>query len=128
MLTRRNLMSAVVVVIGLLGTACVFDPPVTCQSVEQDDCDRAVAMARPMLGAYWDQATEVLVHPGVCSLAMPCSARQASLPGYHTVELVSDKPEAASVVIDSRSADWVATCRLIVPDDNGAHGEHCAED
>jgi hypothetical protein len=128
MRAQYHLTAAALVLISTLGSACASDPPVSCQSVPQDHCDRAVAMARPLLSAYWDQATEVLVHPGVCSLAMPCSARQANFPGYHTVELVSDQPEAASVVIDSRNPEWVATCRLIVPDEDGAHGEPCADE
>ena len=110
-------------------TACVFDmePPVRCESVAAGDCDRAVEMARPLLTAYWEQASEVFVHPGVCQRAMTCSARQATLPDYITVELVSDQPEAAAVVIDRHAADWTARCRVIVPDANGAHGEACAE-
>ncbi|HET6744839.1 MAG TPA: hypothetical protein VFH90_03210 [Candidatus Limnocylindria bacterium] len=83
-------------------------------------------MARPLLTAYWEQAREVYVHPGICQLAMICSARQASFPDFITVELVSDPPEA-SVVIDRHAAEWTATCRVIVPDANGAHGEQCAQ-
>jgi hypothetical protein len=85
-------------------------------------------MARPLLVAYWNQASEVLVHPGVCTLAMKgCSARQSRFPGYVTVELVSDQPESAYVVLDRESEEWTATCRLIVADEDGAHGERCAE-
>jgi hypothetical protein len=93
-----------------------------------EDCDRAVEMARPFLAAYWDEASEVLVHPGVCRLAMKgCSDRQATVPGYMTVELVSDQPESASMVIDRSRAEWSATCHLIVREADGAHGEPCAE-
>ena len=58
---------------------------------------------------------------------MECSQRQATHPDYLTVELVSDLPDSASVVIDRQSTDWTAVCRLIVADANGAHGEPCAE-
>ena len=113
----------------LLLSACSFlGPGITCQSVDQDDCDRAVEMAKPMLDAFWNQASQVLVHPGSCTGSWPCSARQRNLPGVITVELVSDLPDEASVVIDRQTAEWTANCRLIVRDDNGAHGEPCAED
>jgi len=113
----------------LLLSACSFmGPRVTCQSIDQDACDRAVELARPLLDAYWNQAIQVLVHPGGCTRSMVCSARQRSLPGVITVELVSDLPDEASVAIDRQTAEWTANCRLIVRDDNGAHGEPCAED
>jgi hypothetical protein len=128
-LARRVAVTAFLVVVTGAASACVFDldPQVNCQSVEADDCDRAVEMARPLLAAYWHEATEVLVHAGLCSRVMQCSQRQANHPDYLTVELVSERPENASVVID-RSAEWTATCRLIVPDATGAHAEACADE
>ena len=84
-------------------------------------------MAHPLLAAYWDQASQALVHPGVCADPMECSERQATSPHALTVELVSDQPESASVVIDRSREDWIATCRLIVPDATGWHGEPCEE-
>ncbi|HEX6475009.1 MAG TPA: hypothetical protein VF114_07995 [Candidatus Limnocylindria bacterium] len=126
---RLAVATAALVLVSVVGSACVFGPTVTCGDVAQDDCDRAVEMAKPLLDAYWDQATEVLVHPGVCSLAMAgCSHRQATFPGFLTVELVPHHPSAASVVIDQHDPGWTASCRLIVADSNGAHGEPCAED
>lgn len=125
--TRGALAAVAVALLSLVGSACVFGPPVTCRDVAQDECDRAVEMAKLLLVDYWDQATEVLVHPGICSGSMQCSQRQATHPGYVTVELVPRLPEEVSVVIDRQTAEWTATCRLIVPDADGAHGEPCAE-
>ena len=126
----RTLGAALLLAITVVASACALlpGPEIRCdESVAAEDCDRAVETARPLLAAYWEQASEAFVHPGVCSLAMAgCSHRQATWPGYLTVELVSDQPESASVVIDHRTADWTATCRLIVPDATGAHGETCA--
>lgn len=128
---RSRFVAAVLVAISAVSSACALlpGPETTCQEpVAAEDCDRAVDMARPLLAGYWEQASEVLVHPGVCSLAMAgCSERQATFPGYLTVELLSDQPESASVVIDRHAPDWTATCRLIVPDAHGAHGEPCAQ-
>jgi hypothetical protein len=122
---RRHVLALVATV--AVGTgACVFGPTVTCQDVSDEVCDRAVEMAKPLVRSYWMTADEVLVHPGVCTRDMECSARQASFPGFVTVELSSDQPEAASVVIDMTEAEWTASCRLIVPDDSGAHGEACS--
>ena len=84
-------------------------------------------MARPLLAAYWDQATEVLVHPGICSYPMICSERQASHPDFLTIELLPELPESASVVIERQSARWTASCRLIVADEHGPHAERCAD-
>ena len=119
----RTFVSPWLLVIAIAVSACSFlpGPQVTCdESVTAEDCDRAVDIARPLLAAYWDQAREALVHPGVCTLEMECSDRQATFPGYITVELVSDQPESASVTIDQRDTEWTATRRLIVPDENGA--------
>ncbi|HKO32491.1 MAG TPA: hypothetical protein VJY85_01975 [Candidatus Limnocylindria bacterium] len=128
---RRTIVAAVLVAISAALTGCALlpRPDITCQeTVSAEDCDRAVEMARRLLAAYWDEASEVLVHPGVCRLDMKgCSERQATFRGYVTVELVSDQPESASVVIDGSNADWSATCLLSVPDAHGAHGERCAE-
>jgi hypothetical protein len=109
------------------GACSLLGLRISCRSMEQDDCDRAVEIAKPLLDAYWDQASEVLVHPGICTRSMICSERQRNHSGAITVELVSDLPEDASVVIDRQAARWTARCRLIVPDDNGAHTEPCAE-
>lgn len=113
--------------LAMSAAGCLFGPMVTCHSVSAEDCDRAVEMARPLVAAYMDQANEILVHPGVCTRDMQCSARQANFPGFITVELLSEQPEAASVVIDMTGAEWTASCRLIVSDEDGnAHGEPCA--
>jgi len=126
---RRTIVAAVLVMISALcgGCALLPGPEVRCQeSVSAEDCDRAVDMAHPLLAAYREQASEALVHPGTCAQPMECSARQATHPDFLTVELVSDQPESASVVIDRHAPVWTATCRLIVPDAHGAHGEPCA--
>jgi hypothetical protein len=124
----RAAVFLVAIAVAASGCALLPGPEITCQEpVSAEDCDRAMEMARPLLAAYWDQATEVLVHPGVCTLEMECTERQATFPGYLTVELLSDLPDSASVVIGGRAADWTATCRLIVADTIGAHGEPCAE-
>ena len=127
-LARRMLGAAVVAVVAGATSACVFDrdPPVRCDSIATEDCDRAVERARPLLAAYWEHASEVWVHPGVCTQAMECSPRQRTFPAFITVELVSDQPDSVSVVIDRQNAEWTAQCRLIVPDAEGAHGEACA--
>ena len=130
MLGMRTLVLTVLLGSIAAASACTLlpGPEITCQDpVAAEDCDRAVDLARPLLAAYWDRASEALVHLGVCADQMECSERQAKFPGYLTVELVSDQPEAASVVIDHRTGDWsVVTCRVIVPDAHGAHGERCA--
>ena len=126
---RQAALAAVLVLLSVVGSACVFGPTVTCRDVSQDECDRAVEMARPLLDAYWNEANEVLVHPGICSLAMAgCSQRQGTFPGFLTVELIPHYPEAASVVIDHHDSEWTASCRLIVADADGAHGAPCEED
>jgi len=127
---RSRFVAAVLVAISAVSSACALlpGPETTCQEpVAAEDCDRAVDMARPLLAAYWDEASEALVHPGTCAQPMECSARQATHPDFLTVELVSDQPESASVVIDRHAPVWTATCRLIVPDAHGAHGEPCAQ-
>ena len=129
LLGRRALVAAVLAVISATASACVFDldPPVTCESVAAEECDRAVDMARPLLGAHWADASEVWVHPGSCSQSRGCSPRRATDLGFITVELESDQPEAVFVVIDRHNAEWTAMCSVTVPDANGAHGEACAE-
>jgi hypothetical protein len=128
-LGRRVLIATVVAVITAGASACVFDldPPVTCESVAAEDCDRAVEMARPLLDAYWEQASEVLVHPGPCSRERSCPPRLARDAGWLTVELVSDQPEAAFVVIDRHTPEWTAECAVTVATATGAHGEACAQ-
>ena len=124
-------MAAVLAVVTVAAGACVFDldPPVRCESVAAEDCDSALDMARPLLGAYWEQASEVLVHPGPCSFegGGSCPPRFATDARWLTVELVSDQPEAAFVVIDRRTGEWTPTCAVTVPDVDGAHREPCAE-
>src|SRR5688572_19613552 len=125
---RRILVVALVAVLSGAASACVFDldPPVSCGSVAAEDCDRAVEMARPLLAAYWEQASEVLVHPGPCSIERSCSPRFANDPSYITVDLRSDQPEQAFVVIDLHAAEWTAECALTVRTADGAHGEPCS--
>jgi hypothetical protein len=126
---RRTIVAAILVAIIAVSTGCALlpGPEITCQEqVSAEDCDRAVDMARPLLVAYWDEASEALVHRGMCTRDMECSDRQRTFPDVLTVELVSAEADSASVVIDGRTADWTATCRLIVATANGAHSEHCA--
>jgi hypothetical protein len=127
---RLCTLAAIVLASSAVASACALlpGPEITChKAVATEECDRAVEMARPLLAAYWDKASEVLVHPGVCSRPMICSERQATHPDFLTIELMPALPGSASVVIDRHRADWTATCRLIVADENGAHGERCAE-
>ena len=116
-------------VIVAVASACVFDrdPLITCEDTATADCERAVEMARPLMRSYWDQAGEVHIHPGGCVRSRSCRASLAQDPGFMTVDLVSEQPEAASVVIDRHDTHWTATCYLTVPDANGAHGEPCEE-
>jgi hypothetical protein len=111
-----------------VASACVFDPgpPISCQSVSGDDCNRAVDLARPLMRSYWELASEVHVHPGRCSQYRHCPATLVNDQGFITVDLVSDQPETAFVVIDRRHAEWSAICAVTVRDANGAHGEPCA--
>jgi hypothetical protein len=127
-LGRRVLLAAILAGVTGTGTACAFGPPVTCNDpIRADDCRRAVEMARPLMAAYWNQASEVLVLVGPCTLTRSCSPRRANDPGYLTVDLVTDQREAAVVVIDRRNAEWTATCAVTVRTADGAHGATCAE-
>ena len=129
MLGMRTLVVAVLVGSIAAASACTLlpGPEITCQDpIAAEDCDRAADLARPLLAAYWDKASEALVHLALLRGPDGMLRAGAKFPGYLTVELVSDQPEAASVVIDHRTADWsVVTCRVIVPDAHGAHGERC---
>ena len=120
-------MLATVAAIVSAASACDRGPLLTCADVATDDCDRALEMAQPLLRSYWEQASEAYVHSGGCVGARGCPSTLAQDSGFITVDLVSDQPEAASVVIDRHNADWTATCVLTVRDANGAHGEPCAE-
>ena len=121
------LAAALLALLGLVGGACAFGPTVDCGSVPGQDCRRAIEMARPLTGAYWDQASEVVVRFGHCTLGRHCLARFADDPRWITVDLPTDEPDWAFVVIDRNGARWTAECALTVRDADGSHGEPCAE-
>jgi hypothetical protein len=124
------LVLATMAMLVALASACIFDrgPLITCESVATVDCARALDMAGPLMRSYWDQASEVQVHPGRCSRYRHCLLTAQEPEGFITVDLVSaDRSTMAFVVIDRRNADWTATCFRTVRDPNGgAHGESCS--
>lgn len=124
---RSGLALATMAVVIAVGSACDRGPQITCLDVASADCSRALDIARPLLRSYWEQASEVQVHPGGCSWYRHCLLTLAHDQGFITVDLVSDRPEMAFVVINRHNANWTASCALTVPDASGAHGESCAE-
>jgi hypothetical protein len=123
---RAHAALALILFLGGCGLI-VEHPPVSCESLGAEECDRAERIARPLLDPYWEQANEVRVHPGSCSQSRGCSARRNTDPRFITVELVSESPNAAFVVIERHDGDWTARCSVTVATANGAHGEPCAD-
>ena len=111
---------------GLSGCSFILGPPIDCQSISAEDCRHAVDMARPLLSLSWDQASQVLVHPGECAGFMRCLATAMPDERHITVELISDNHEPRVVFVDRQHAAWTATCLVFVASGNGGHTEACA--
>jgi hypothetical protein len=124
---RQAVMAATLILLGVVGSACVFGPPVDCGPVAAEDCRRAIEMAQPLVREHWEQARKVVVRFGPCSLARHCQARFANDPRWITVDLPTDEPAWAFVVINRSGANWTAECALTVRDEHGSHGEPCEE-
>jgi hypothetical protein len=120
---------AVLLVVGCLAAIVAVrlltaGPSVDCSAISADDCHRAVDLARPLLSAEWEKASQVTVHTGPCSRAMKCPASTVANPGFLTVEL-TDPGVTPFVVIDRRQGVWKAACRVMVYSGNSGSLQPC---
>ena len=121
----KGALLALVISASILA-ACVFtpDPPISCEEISNVDCARAVAMARPLLGSYWGNASEAIVHAGICARFMRCLPTVARDKTHLLVELIFAEDPERFVRID-REPTWTASCLVFVTSANEGHTEPC---
>ena len=112
-----------------LMNACglIVSPPISCESITKADCQRAVAVAKPLLSAYWEGAGQIVVHAGACARFMHCPSTIANDQGYLMVELVGKPSLEPFVLIDRRRPTWIASCKGFRYSENTGQTKACQD-